>query len=81
MGLCPSALKTLAVLNTEVSEVMLTQGPFSQILPSASPHLALTAGFTRLLDLDPYRAVSWNCCPHRNVLETWCFSTAISGKS
>lgn len=75
MGLCLLARKTLAILDTEFSEVMLSQGPFSQTLPSVSPHLALAGGFTRLLNLDPYRAVSWNCCPHSNIPETWCFSS------
>lgn len=75
MGLYLLAGETLAILNTKVSEVMLTQGPFSQTLPSLGPHLALAEGFTRLLNLDHYRAVCWNCCPHSNILETWCFSS------
>lgn len=73
----PLAHRTLAVLNTEVSEVVLNQDPFSQTLPSVVSHFALTRGFTRLLNLEPHRAVSLNCCPHSNILETWCFSQCL----
>lgn len=63
MGLCLLTLKTLAILNTKVSEVMLNQDPFSQTLPLVSSHLSLTGRRTRLLSLEPHRAVSLNCCP------------------